>query len=304
MAKRRRRQDDRKINKKDKHARRRQRYKDKKDKKEEKYKKEEKEKTHYKEKTSTIERRPGKSRDTKRRDISVIIVAIICIVSVIGGYLFYNYYNDIFNPESSSQDNNDIIPTPQPNNNNNNDGNDDFYNVPSFSPLYPTNPIVVMEIREYGLIVIELYEHVEEIHDTVQNFLQYVQMNFHDNLIFHRVIDGFMIQTGGFDTEMNEKPPPFPPIPLQIADQLKHVDGAVAMARTNVPDSATSQFYICDGPQSGLDGSYAVFGQVIAGMDIVRKISNVDFHKEKGHENVPVNDVIINRVYRYTGPIL
>jgi len=129
-----------------------------------------------------------------------------------------------------------------------------------------------------------------------------VQINFYNNQIFHRVIDDFMIQTGGFDTDLNEKQPPFPPIPLQIADELRHVDGAVAMARTNVPDSATSQFYICDGPQSGLDGSYAVFGQVIAGMGIVRDISKVDVHEEKGYENVPVKDVIINRAYLYPGP--
>jgi cyclophilin family peptidyl-prolyl cis-trans isomerase len=294
MAKRRRRHDDKKIHKRDKHAKRRQKYEE---------KIEKKERATSKEKSSTIERKPSRYRESKRRDISVLGVAIICIVAVIGGYLFYNYYDDIFNPESANQDNTDTIPTPQPNGNNNN-GNDEEYEVPDFSPLYPSNPIVVMEIKEYGVIVIELYEHVGEIYDTIQNFLQYVQMNFYDNLIFHRVIDDFMIQTGGFDKDMHQKQPPFPPIPLQVTDELRHVDGAVAMARTDIPNSATSQFYICDGPQSGLDGSYAVFGQVVGGMDIVRKISRVDFHDEAGHKNVPVDDIIINRIYLYTGPII
>lgn len=293
MAKRRKRYKEKKNHKRDKHARRRKKYEEKK---------------HEKDMPSTMERRPSKLNEGKRKDTSVIIVAIICIISVISGYLIYNYYDDIFNPQSESNGESiNIKPNPQPNNNNNgnNNGNDNT-DIPEFEPLYPSNPIIIVEVKDYGVIVIELYDHMGEIHITVSNFLEYVRARFYDNLIFHRVMDTFVIQTGGFDKDLNQKQPIFPSIPLEIADELLHLDGAVAMARTTEPNSATSQFYICDGrnsQQESLDGNYAVFGQVIAGMNVVREISGVSVHTEKGYENVPVDDVVINRIYEYTGPI-
>ncbi len=123
---------------------------------------------------------------------------------------------------------------------------------------------------------------------TVANFIHYVETDFYAGTIFHRVLDGFVIQGGGFTTDMQQKPTD-PPIPLEIVPGLTHIDGAIAMARTNVPDSATSQFYICDGPQHGLDDQYAVFGVLVEGADVRDAISAVMVVGD----GVPVEDVII-----------
>ena len=116
---------------------------------------------------------------------------------------------------------------------------------------------------------------------------------FYDGLIFHRVIDGFMIQGGAFTPDMTQRTATYPPIDLEINPNLRHIDGAISMARTSDPNSATSQFFICDGPQPSLDDSYAVFGQVVSGMDIVRAISAVSTTTSGGHADVPASDVII-----------
>ena len=109
---------------------------------------------------------------------------------------------------------------------------------------------------------------------TTANFLDYVEKGFYAGTIFHRVIDGFVIQGGGFTADLQEKPTD-PPIPLEIVPGAKHVDGAIAMARTDVEDSATAQFYVCDGAQPGLDGAYAVFGVLVEGFDVLHAISAV-----------------------------
>lgn len=146
-------------------------------------------------------------------------------------------------------------------------------------------------INDGKTIIFELYE--SQAPNTCENIKRYVQDGFYDGLIFHRVIDGFMIQGGGFNPDLSQKPPTYPPIDLEIAPGLNHQDGSVAMARTTDPNSATSQFYICDGPQSSLDGQYAVFGKVVRGMEVVRAISAVSTQSEGMHDDVPVNDVII-----------
>jgi cyclophilin family peptidyl-prolyl cis-trans isomerase len=126
---------------------------------------------------------------------------------------------------------------------------------------------------------------------SVANFLQYVRAGFYDGTIFHRVIDGFMIQGGGFDPGMVRKATR-EPIILEVSPALTHTDGALAMARTNAPNSATAQFYLCDGPQPRLDGQYAVFGQVIDGMPVVRAIASAPTVAN----DVPQLDVIIRSI--------
>jgi cyclophilin family peptidyl-prolyl cis-trans isomerase len=150
-----------------------------------------------------------------------------------------------------------------------------------------------------GSIGIQLYPKKAPI--TTANFIQYVNASFYEGLIFHRVIDNFVIQGGGFYPNMTQKPPIYPAIPLEINDSLLHVDGAIAMARASDPDSATCQFYICDGPQPHLDGSYAVFGKVISGMDVVRAIASVPTQSEGPYTNVPVEDVIIYDIEYFPG---
>lgn len=123
---------------------------------------------------------------------------------------------------------------------------------------------------------------------TVANFIDYVEADFYAGTIFHRVISGFVLQGGGYTVDMMMKPTN-PPIPLEISPELKHVDGAIAMARTNDPNSATSQFYICDGPQDFLDGNYAVFGVLVEGFDVRDAIAATP---TDGNDQ-PIDDVII-----------
>lgn len=137
-----------------------------------------------------------------------------------------------------------------------------------------------------GTILIQLNQQNAPV--SVANFLQYARAGFYDRTIFHRVIDGFMIQGGGFEHGMVRKQTR-EPIVLEVSPQLTHVDGAVSMARTGDPNSATAQFFICDGPQRGLDGQYAVFGVVTEGIDVVRAISATP----TGPGDVPRADVVI-----------
>jgi len=140
----------------------------------------------------------------------------------------------------------------------------------------------------FGKITIELYPDKAPI--TVANFKKYVSDEFYDGTIFHRIIDGFMIQGGGYDSEMNERTN-YKPIKLESNNGLKNDRGTLAMARTMVPDSATSQFFINTNDNDFLnygvrDEGYAVFGKVISGIDVVDKISKVktdsnDFPQEE-----------------------
>ena len=133
---------------------------------------------------------------------------------------------------------------------------------------------------------------------TVENFLQYVKDKHYDGTIFHRVIDGFMVQGGGFTADMAQKPVRAP-IALEAANGLKNDKYTIAMARTNVPDSATAQFFInvkdnamLNARQPSGDG-YAVFGKVVQGSDIVDKIKAVATGNQGGHQNVPTTAVTI-----------
>jgi peptidyl-prolyl cis-trans isomerase A (cyclophilin A) len=147
-----------------------------------------------------------------------------------------------------------------------------------------------------GDITLELYP--DKAPKTVENFLQYVKDKHYDNTIFHRVMDGFMIQGGGFNADMAQKPTRAPII-LESQNGLKNDRGTVAMARTQVPDSASAQFFINLVNNDNLnfpapDGyGYAVFGKVIAGMDVVDKIRKVEVGNKGPHANVPVSTVTI-----------
>lgn len=162
------------------------------------------------------------------------------------------------------------------------------------------NPVVVMETSK-GTIKIELDEEKAPI--TVKNFLSYVNDKFYDGTIYHRVIPTFMIQGGGFDEKMNQKPTK-PPIKNEAGNGLPNKRGTIAMARTGVVDSATAQFFINvkdndflnhrDDSQQGY--GYAVFGKVIEGMDVVDKIKDVKTGNKGGFQDVPVETVVIKSV--------
>lgn len=137
---------------------------------------------------------------------------------------------------------------------------------------------------------------------TVKNFLDYVNAGFYDGTVFHRVIPGFMIQGGGMDAAMDEKSTR-PAIKNEADNGLHNVRGTLAMARTQVRDSATSQFFINHKDNAFLDhGSrdfgYAVFGKVVKGMDVVDKIAQVPTGNRGGHQNVPREPVLITEAKR------
>jgi peptidyl-prolyl cis-trans isomerase A (cyclophilin A) len=157
-------------------------------------------------------------------------------------------------------------------------------------------PPRVLLATSLGDITVQL--DPEKAPKTVANFLDYVKSGHYDGTVFHRVMDGFMIQGGGFTADMAQKPTRAP-IPLEAKNGLKNERGTVAMARTAVADSATSQFFInvVDNPRLDYpspDGNgYAVFGRVVAGMDVVDKIRKVETGNKGGHQNVPVTPVAI-----------
>ncbi|MBK6630697.1 MAG: peptidyl-prolyl cis-trans isomerase [Betaproteobacteria bacterium] len=150
----------------------------------------------------------------------------------------------------------------------------------------------------FGTIVLDL--DVAKAPETVKNFLAYVEAGHYDNTIFHRVIKGFMIQGGGFEPGMGQKPANAP-IQNEAANGLKNDHYTIAMARTGDPHSATAQFFINAKDNTFLDHTapsgqgwgYCVFGKVVEGMDVVDKIEGVKTGSKGFHQDVPVDDVVI-----------
>ncbi|MBM3350677.1 MAG: peptidyl-prolyl cis-trans isomerase [Betaproteobacteria bacterium] len=155
----------------------------------------------------------------------------------------------------------------------------------------------------FGDITLEL--NLEKAPVSVANFLQYVDNGFYDGTIFHRVINNFMIQGGGFDTSMNQKPADAE-IKNEADNGLANDKYTIAMARTSAPHSATCQFFINVSNNdflnhtapTGSGWGYCVFGKVIDGMDVVDKIKVVKTTNARGHQDVPAENVIIERAFR------
>lgn len=163
----------------------------------------------------------------------------------------------------------------------------------------PARPIVEIKTTK-GAITIELYSDLTP--RTVANFLKYVDANFYDDTIFHRVIPGFVIQGGGFTPEL-EMLPTLPPIKIESNKDLPNVKGTVAMARMDEKDSASSQFFINVDDNSQLDRTarsfgYTVFGHVAEGMDVALRISNVQTSSRGQMQDVPILPVIVESVRR------
>ena len=163
-----------------------------------------------------------------------------------------------------------------------------------------SNPKVELHIANRGVITLELDQ--EKAPKSVANFLAYVAKGHYDNTIFHRVIPGFMVQGGGFEPGMKQKGTD-KPIDNEANNGLKNDNYTVAMARTNDPHSATAQFFINVADNGFLNHTapsasgwgYAVFGKVIAGTDVVDKIKAVKTGRKGFHDDVPMEDVIIQR---------
>jgi cyclophilin family peptidyl-prolyl cis-trans isomerase len=166
-----------------------------------------------------------------------------------------------------------------------------------------TNGITQVAIEtSMGKIVVAL--DANKAPKTVENFLRYVQDGFYNNTIFHRVISRFMIQGGGFERDMTEKPTR-DPIKNESNNGLLNETGTIAMARTSDPNSATSQFFInvadnqflnYTSPEPDFIG-YCVFGKVVSGMDVVMQIGNLPTQTQRGFSDVPIRPVMIKRAY-------
>ena len=166
-----------------------------------------------------------------------------------------------------------------------------------------SNPMVLLETSS-GDILIELFQ--DKAPDSVANFLAYADEGFYENTIFHRVIKGFMIQGGGLDMRMNPKDAR-DPITNDATNGLNNTRGAVAMARTSEVHSATCQFFINTADNEFLDHTeetpqgygYAVFGQVVEGMDVVDKIEKTKTKDTQHYEDVPVDSILITGCSRF-----
>ena len=163
-----------------------------------------------------------------------------------------------------------------------------------------SNPQVELHILDHGVITLEL--DAEKAPKTVENFLQYVNKGHYDKTIFHRVINNFMVQGGGFEPGMTQKPCD-EPITNEANNGLKNDNYTVAMARTSDPHSATAQFFINVADNDFLNHKapsmqgwgYAVFGKVVAGTDVVDKIRAVKTGRKGFHDDVPKEDVVIEK---------
>ncbi|TAH42736.1 MAG: peptidyl-prolyl cis-trans isomerase [Betaproteobacteria bacterium] len=162
-------------------------------------------------------------------------------------------------------------------------------------PSIAANPMVELRTSQ-GVVVVELF--ADKAPKSSENFIRYVKDGHYDGTVFHRVIDGFMVQGGGFDAAMNQKPTRAQ-IDNEAKNGLKNEPGTLAMARTGDPHSATAQFFINLVPNTFLDypsrdgWGYAVFGKVVKGMDVVQKIAKVPVKNVGMHQNVPVEPVVI-----------
>jgi peptidyl-prolyl cis-trans isomerase A (cyclophilin A) len=171
-----------------------------------------------------------------------------------------------------------------------------------FSLAVVAAPALAQKVRlatSLGDIVIELDK--AKAPKTVDNFVQYVKAGHYNGTVFHRVIENFMIQGGGMTPDLAERPTRAP-IPLESHNGLSNLRGTVAMARTMVPDSATAQFFInvndnlfLDAANSRDGNGYAVFGKVVAGMDVVDKIKAVKTGNQGMFQNVPLQPVVIKK---------
>ncbi|AJY19556.1 peptidyl-prolyl cis-trans isomerase [Burkholderia multivorans] len=167
--------------------------------------------------------------------------------------------------------------------------------APAFAQTATAHPVVQLKTSQ-GDIRVELYP--EKAPKTVANFLDYVKAGQYNGTIFHRVIKGFMIQGGGYKANFDEKPTRAP-ILLESRNGLKNLTGTIAMARTSDPNSATAQFFINTVDNSGLDypnpdgNGYAVFGKVVSGLDVVKKIEAVPTTSRGPMQDVPAQPVVI-----------
>ncbi len=167
--------------------------------------------------------------------------------------------------------------------------NEHLKELPYYDYLNKNNPLVTITVKDFGVMELELFPDVASI--SVDNFIRYIESESYTNSTFHRIIKNFMVQ-GGMVKET------FPPIKGEfnsngVKNDLKHYRGVISMARTMVPNSATSQFFIVHKTSSHLDGEYAGFGGLISGFDVLDALASV---KTGGSFDAPLNEVLIESI--------
>ena len=207
--------------------------------------------------------KPSAAKKLKRNKPALFLAIFIVVMLVFSG--FYVIFNSL-----SDSDNNEV----------------------TYDSEYPVAEIST----SMGLIAVELY--TDRAPKTCENFMNLANDDFYDGLVFHRVIDDFMIQGGGFKPDMTQKNSESISV---FEGNIQHEDGTISMASTDARVPGSNQFFICDGAQSGLDGDYAAFGKVILGMDVVRQISQVstttkNLPSGQPMSDWPVDDILINSV--------
>ncbi len=166
--------------------------------------------------------------------------------------------------------------------------------APTVTEEPSNNPTVVIH-TDLGDITLELFQ--DKVPVTVANFVRLVNDGFYDNVLIYRISDDFMIQSGGITADGSTKTSPYGPIDLEIYPEVRHVDGAISMAHTPDPNSATSEFFICDGPQPFLDDGYAAFGVISEGIEVMREIAaqpHDNMHPAGG--GAPLTPIIITSI--------
>lgn len=158
------------------------------------------------------------------------------------------------------------------------------------------NPIAIIGTSK-GIIKVELFQ--DKMPKTCDNFIKLANEGFYDEMIFHRISDDFMIQAGYMFPDGSTKSSPYENIEFEINEEVKHVDGAISMASTGAGVGGSSQFFICDGAQSLLDGSYAAFGVVVEGLEVVKTIASSEHDSSLEPQpggGKPLTDIIINSI--------
>ena len=217
----------------------------------------------------------SKTYKIKRNKPALILAILIVIMLVFSG--FYVIFNNLSGSDSTNESS--------------------YKNDPDYiAAIAGTNyPVAVLETSK-GVIAVELYDDLAP--ETCQNFIKLVKSGFYDGMIFHRVMDNFMIQAGKSFPDGTTKTSPYGNIKV-FEGGVSHSDGAISMASTGAGIPGSAEFFICDGPQTELDGSYAAFGKTIYGIDVVRDIA--DEPQDGSYGSVgggkPYTDIIIQRIY-------
>ena len=213
-------------------------------------------------------RRRSRPVETKKKTNPMMIYGIIGVVVIIAVAVSVIALNPFRSPPDNTNNDNNVI---------------------------TGNPIAIIDTSK-GTIEVELF--YDKLPKTCENFIKLVEDGFYDGMIFHRVMDNFMIQAGNTYPDGSTKVSPYGNIEFETDPDVLHTDGAISMASTGAGVGGSAQFFICEGAQPGLDGSYAVFGQTISGFDVISDIADEPHDSSYGAVGGgrPLTDILIEEI--------